>query len=135
MNGRHLNIHNWKTFNNQPQGKNISIAYNGDRFVEILFVQHFVKKKTFRNCFSLLFNSFCWIIQFCPSIFVWLSVCAFVYARLHINTLQGRQGRWAKSMLACIPWNASGCSTKSWYPTAFLILCIGTYKKEICHTK
>ena len=27
------------------QGKNISIAYNGDRFVEILFVQHFVKKK------------------------------------------------------------------------------------------
>ena len=25
------------------QGKNISIAYNGDRFVEILSVQHFVK--------------------------------------------------------------------------------------------
>ena len=53
-NVRHLNIHNLTTFNNQPQGKKLSIAYNGDGFVKILSVQHYVKRKRFEIAFEHL---------------------------------------------------------------------------------
>ena len=127
-NVRYLNIHNWTTFNNQPQGKIISIANYGDRFVKILSVQHYVKRKRFEIASASYSTdsagssiSVCLSVFDCECVHVFVPVCTS-------TSWQGRQGRRAKSMLACIPRNATGCSTKSWYSwnTAFSILCIRT---------